>query len=406
MRRRDVLACGLAMIAAQPQAWAQTRPIRIGVLTDMTGAYAASCGAGSVLGAQLAIEDFAAAHPDLKVELVSADLQLKPDVAAAIAGDWFDNQGVDLLTDVPLSSAAYVIGEMARAKDKVAIFSGPSSAAITGEHCGPNHLHWAYDTWSMPHGVVDATIKEGGDTWFFITADYAFGHALESDAASFVTAANGRVVGVALAPFPGTTDFSAYLIQAKASGAKVIGFANAGDDTVNCIKQSAEFGIQQGGQKIAGLVLLIHDVHGVGLASAQGVLLTEPFYWNLNDGTRAFARRFAERMPGNVPGSVHASQYSAVTHYLKAVAAVGPDKAKASGRLVVEQMKATPTDDPVFGKGAVRPDGRVIHDMYLFQVKSPAESKAPWDYYTLRRTIPAGSAFRPIDKGGCVLVHS
>ena len=406
MRRRDVLACGLAMIAAQPKAWAQTRPIRIGVLTDMTGAYAASCGAGSVLGAQLAIQDFAVTHPDLKVELVSADLQLKPDVAAAIAGDWFDNQAVDLLTDVPLSSAAYVIGEMARAKDKAAIFSGPSSAAITGEHCGPNHLHWAYDTWSMPHGVVDATIKEGGDTWFFITADYAFGHALESDAASFVTAANGRVVDVALAPFPGTTDFSAYLIQAKASGAKVIGFANAGDDTVNCIKQSAEFGIQQGGQKIAGLVLLIHDVHGVGLASAQGVLLTEPFYWNLNDGTRAFARRFAERMPGNVPGSVHASQYSAVTHYLKAVAAVGPDKAKASGRLVVEQMKATPTDDPLFGKGAVRPDGRVIHDMYLFQVKSPAESKAPWDYYTLRRTIPAGSAFRPIDKGGCVIVHS
>jgi branched-chain amino acid transport system substrate-binding protein len=406
MRRRDVLVGGLAMAAARPKAWAQTRPIRVGVLTDMTGAYAASCGAGSVLGAQLAIEDFAAAHPDLKVELVSADLLLKPDVAAAIAGDWFDNQGVDLLTDVPLSSAAYVIGEMARIKDKVAIISGASSAAITGEHCGPNHLHWAYDTWSMPHGVVDATIKEGGDTWFFIVADYAFGHALESDAASFVTAANGRVVGVALAPFPGTTDFSAYLIQAKASGAKVIGFANAGDDTVNCIKQSAEFDIQQGGQKIAGLVLLIHDVHGLGLASAQGVLLTEPFYWDLNDGTRAFAHRFAERMPGNVPGSVHASQYSAVTHYLKAVAAVGPDKAKASGRSVVEQMKATPTDDPLFGKGAVRRDGRVIHDMYLFQVKSPAESKAPWDYYTLRRTIPAGSAFRPIDKGGCVIVHS
>jgi branched-chain amino acid transport system substrate-binding protein len=395
--------CGLAAIASPRVAWSQSKPIRIGVLTDMVGVYAANTGLGSVNGAKLAIEDFAKLQPNVKVELVSADLQLKPDVAVGIAGDWIDNQGVDLITDVPLSSAAFAIGDMVKAKDKVAIFTGGASAAITGERCGPNHLHWVYDTWSMPHAVVDATVKEGGDTWYFITADYAFGRALESDAASFVAAANGKVLGQALAPFPGTTDFSSHLVQARASGAKVIGFANGGGDTVNCIKQSAEFGIQKGGQKIAGLLFLIHDVQGVGLASAQGVLVTEPFYWNLNAGTRDFAARFGKLMQGNVPGSVHAGQYSAVMHYLKACVAVGLDKAKASGRAVVERMKATPTDDPLFGKGAVRKDGRVIHDMHLFEVKSPDQSKEPWDYYTHKRTVPAAEAFRPIDKGGCAL---
>ncbi len=401
--RRGLLVGGVAAASFPRAVSAQTKPIRIGVLTDMVGAYSANTGPGSVAGTKLAIEDFSKLHPSVKVELVSADLQLKPDVAVGIAGDWFDNQGVDLITDVPLSSAAFAIGDMVKAKDKAAIFTGGASADITGGHCGPNHLHWVYDTWSMPHGVVDATVKEGGDTWFFITADYAFGHALESDAASFVAAAGGKVLGQALAPFPGTTDFSSDLVHAKASGAKVIGFANGGGDTVNCIKQAAEFGIQKGGQKIAGLLFLIHDVHGVGLASAQGVLLTEPFYWNLTDGTRAFAKRFGKLMPGNVPGSVHAGQYSAVMHYLKACVAVGPDKAKASGRAVIDHMKATPTDDPLFGKGAVRKDGRVIHDMHLFEVKSPEHSKEPWDYYTHKRTVPAAEAFRPIDKGGCKL---
>ena len=399
--RRGLLAGGAAAAAIPGAARAQTKPIRIGVLTDMVGAYAANTGPGSVAGTRLAIEDFARLHPEVKVELVSADLQLKPDVAVQIAGDWLDNQGVDLITDVPLSSAAFAIGDMVKAKDKAAIFTGGASADITGAHCGPNHLHWVYDTWSMPHAVVDATVKEGGDTWYFITADYAFGHALESDAASFVAAAGGKVLGQATAPFPGTTDFSSHLVQAKASGAKVIGFANGGADTVNCIKQSAEFGIQKGGQKIAGLLFMIHDVRGVGLTSAQGVLLTEPFYWNMNDGTRAFSKRFAKLMPNDVPGSVHAGQYSGVMHYLKACVAIGPDKAKASGRAVIDQMKATPTDDPLFGKGAVRKDGRVIHDMHLFEVKSPAQSKEPWDYYILRRTVPAAQAFRPIDAGGC-----
>jgi branched-chain amino acid transport system substrate-binding protein len=399
--RRGLIAAGVATAALPRRAWSQSKPIRIGVLTDMVGVYAANTGPGSIAGSKLAIEDFAKLHPEVKVELVSADLQLKPDVAVSIAGDWLDNQGVDLITDVPLSSAAFAIGDMVKTKDKVAIFTGGASADITGTHCGPNHLHWVYDTWSMPHAVVDATVKEGGKTWYFITADYAFGHSLESDAASFVTGAGGEVVGQALAPFPGTTDFSSYLVQAKASGAAVIGFANGGGDTVNCIKQSAEFGIQKGGQKIAGLLFLIHDVHGVGLASAQGVLLTEPFYWNLNNGTRAFAKRYAMLMPGNVPGSVHAGQYSAIMHYLKACVALGPDKAKASGRAVVDKMKVMPTDDPLFGKGAVRRDGRVIHDLHLFEVKSPEQSKEPWDYYILRRTVPAAEAFRPMDQGGC-----
>jgi len=404
IRRRHVLAGGAAVLAAPSIVRAQTKPIRIGVLTDMIGVYAANTGQGSVIGAQMAIEDFAKSHPDLKVELVSADLQLKPDVAVQIAANWYDSQGVDVITDVPLSSAAFAISDMAKAKDKVAIFTGGASAAISGERCGPNHVHWVYDTWSMPHAVVDATIKEGGDTWFFVTADYAFGHSLEKDAASFVVAGNGKVLGQAMAPFPGTTDFSSYLVQAKASGAKVIGFANGGGDTINCIKQSAEFGIQKGGQKIAGLLFLLHDVHGVGLTAAQGVLLTEPFYWNLNDGTRDFGRRYAKRMNGSMPGSIHAGQYSAVTHYLKAVVAMGPDKARASGRAVIEQMKSMPTDDPLFGKGQVRADGRVIHDMYLFEVKSPTESKEPWDYYNLKRTVPADQAFRPIDQGGCKMV--
>src|SRR6201996_9867512 len=251
--RRALLGAGVAAAALPRRTFAADKPIRIGVLTDMTGVYAANTGPGSVLGAQMAVEDFMRAHPSIKAEVVQADLQLKPDVALAIAADWYDNQGVDLITDVPLSSAAFAIGDLAKQKDKLAIFTGGASADITGAHCGPNHLHWVYDTWAMPHGVVDASVKEGGNTWFFITADYAFGHSLEHDAASFVTAAGGKVVGEALAPFPGTTDFSAFIVQAKASGAKVIGLANGGGDTVNCIKQSAGVGRKMGGHKIQGV---------------------------------------------------------------------------------------------------------------------------------------------------------
>jgi branched-chain amino acid transport system substrate-binding protein len=406
IRRRGVLGGGIAVGAAAVlprRSRAADKPIRIGVLTDMTGPYAANTGPGSVLGTQMAIEDFMHEHPGIKVELVQADFQLKPDVALSIATDWYNN-GVDLVTDVPLSSAAFAIGDLAKQKDKVAIFTGAASADITGGHCGPNHMHWVHDTWSMSHGVVDASIKEGADTWFFITADYAFGHSLQKDAAGFVTTSGGKVLGQALMPFPGTTDFSSALVQAQASGAKAIGLANGGSDTVNCIKQAAEFGITKK-QKVAGLLFLIHDVHGVGLQQAQGVLLNEAFYWDLNPGTREFGKRYAARFNGVMPGAGHAGQYSCVLHYLKAVVALGPDKATASGRAAVEQMKATPVDDPLF-KGKVRIDGRMVHDMYLFEVKSPAESKGPWDYYNLRRTIPADQAFRPLDQGGCPLVRS
>lgn len=402
--RRGLLGTGLAAATLPRRGRAADRPIRIGVLTDMTGPYAANTGPGSVLGAQMAIEDFSHQHPGIKVELVQADFQLKPDVALSIATDWYNN-GVDLVTDVPLSSAAFAIGDLAKQKDKVAIFTGAASADITGTHCGPNHLHWVHDTWSMSHGVVDATIKEGAGTWFFITADYAFGHSLQKDAAGFVTAAGGKVLGQALMPFPGTTDFSSALVQAQASGAKAIGLANGGTDTVNCIKQAAEFGITRK-QKVAGLLFLIHDVHGVGLQQAQGVLLNEAFYWNLNAGTREFAKRYSARFNGVMPGAGHAGQYSAVTQYLRAAAAIGPDKAQASGRAAVAQLKSMTLDEPLFAHCKVREDGRVIHDMYLFEVKSPSESKEPWDYYTLRRTIPAEQAFRPLSEGGCPLVHT
>ena len=407
--RRSLLATGLAAgtSLSLPARAATPQIIRIGVLTDMAGAYAANTGPGSVLATQMGIEDFAKAHPDIKVELVAADMQLKPDVALAIAGDWFDNKGVDVVMDLPLSSAAFAVGEMAKARDKLAIYTGAASADITGPRCGPNHLHWAYDTWSMPHGVVDALVKEGGNTWFFLTADYAFGHSLANDSASFVTAAGGKVLGEATHPFPGTTDFSAYLIQAKASGAKVIGLANGGSDTQNCIKQAAEFGLMKGGQKVAGMLLLINDVHGMGLQSAQGVLLSEPYYWNLDDGTRSFAKRFAARMTtGAMPNSPQAGQYSAVTHYLKSVASVGVDKAKSSGRGMIAAMRSVPVQDPIFGKSEIRADGRVIHDMHLFEVKAPAQSTGPWDYYSLRRTIPMEEAFRPIALGNCPMVRS
>ncbi len=409
MGRRAVLAAGAAGVAIglPGRARAQAKPIRIGVLTDMAGTYAANTGPGSVLATQLAIEDFRKIHPEIPVELLSADLQLKPDVALAITGDWLDNKGVDLITDVPLSSAAIGIADMVKQRDKLAIFTGAASAELTGAHCGPNHLHWAYDTWSMPHAVVDAMVRQGGDTWFFITADYTFGHSLEHDAASFVTAAGGKVLGQALHPFPGNTDFSAYLLQAKASGAKMIGLANGGTNSINCVKQAAEFGMTRGGQRIAGMLLLINDFAGIGLQAAQGVLVSEPYYWDLNDGTRAFGKRFAARMSGGaMPNSAQAGQYSCVAHYLKAVAAMGAARAEASGRAVIATMRSIPVEDPIYGKSTIRADGRVIHDMHLFEVKSPAESRSPWDFYTLKGTVPAEQAFRPLADGKCPLVRA
>jgi branched-chain amino acid transport system substrate-binding protein len=401
--RRAALGLGLAAVALPTTVRAERNPIRIGVLTDMAGQNSANTGQGSVVGAQLAAEDFAKVRPDIPVEVVAADLQNKPDVAMGIANKWIDIGGVDVITDVPLSSAALPICDLVQRKDKLAIFNGGASSDLTGKSCGPNHLHWAYDTWSMSHAAVEATMAAGENTWFFITADYAFGHQLQQDAAGFVLAANGKVLGNVMAPFD-AMDFSSFVLQAQASGAKVLGLANGGAATINCIKQATEFGIPQGGQRIVSLIMRIGDVHGLGLSLAKGVFLSEPFYWDLNDGTRAFKARYAAKMGGSAPGSVHAGQYSAVTHYLKAVTAVGYDKAKASGRTVIEAMKAMPTSDAVFGDGMIRKDGRVIHNMYVFEVKAPEQSKEPWDYYMLKRTISASEAFRPINAGGCSLI--
>jgi branched-chain amino acid transport system substrate-binding protein len=406
--RRTLIGTGLAAGAAgfPRRAPAQQKPIRIGVLTDMSGPYAANTGPGSVTASKMAVEDFTQANPGIKVDLLSADMQDKPNTAVGIATDWLDNQGVDLITDLPLSSAALAVGHMVDQRDKLAIFTGAASAQITGAGCGPNHLHWVLDTWAMPHATVDAILKEGGKTWYFITADYTFGHSLEGDSARFVEAGGGKVLGQTMTPFPGTTDFSAALVQARASGANVVGLANGGADTVNCIKQAAEFGIARGGQKVAALLLLLPDVYGIGLQAGQGVLLTDAFYWDLNDNTRAFGQRLAKRMGGAMPSSDQAGQYSAITNYLNAAKAIGVDRAKASGRAVVAEMRAKPIDDKLFGEMRVRADGRVVHDMYLFQVKAPSESKGPWDLLTLRRTIPADQAFRPLEAGGCPLVKS
>lgn len=408
-RRAALAGAAAASIGlAAPRVLAQQKePIRIGVLTDMSGTYSALTGPGSVLGAQLAVEDFAKSHPTIKVELLSADLRLKPDVALSIAGDWFDNKSVDVVTDVPLSSAAIAIGEMAKAKDKLALFTGAASSILTGERCGPNHLHWAYDTWGIPHAIVGPTVSDGWDTWFFITADYAFGQQLAKDSASFVTAAGGKVLGEARHPFPDTTDFSAFLLQAKASGAKVIGLANGGVDSINCIKQAAEFGLTKSGHKVVGVGLLMNNIVGMGLEAAQGVLLAEPYYWNLNDQTRAFGRRFAARSNGNaMPNSAQAGQYSAVSHYLKAVTAMGPDAAKRSGRAAIEKMRSIPVEDAIFGSSTIRADGRVTHNIYLFEAKRPSETKDPWDVLTLKATVPGDRAFRPLDAGGCPMVRT
>jgi branched-chain amino acid transport system substrate-binding protein len=374
--------------------------IKIGVLNDMSGLYADLSGQGAVVAAKMAVEDFGAAAKGMKVEIVGADHQNKPDVGSNIARTWFDRDNVDAIVDVPTSSVALAINEIAREKNKVFLVSGAAASDLTGPKCSPNTVHWTYDTWALANGTGKAMVKTGGDTWFFITADYAFGKALERDTTEIVQANGGKVLGSVRHPFPGT-DFSSFLLQAQASKAKVIGLANAGGDTINSIKQAAEFGITQGGQSLAGLLVFISDIHALGLQTAQGLVLTEAFYWDQNDASRAFAKRFAPQFKNNMPTMVHAGVYAAVLHYLKAVEAL---KSDADGKAVVNKMKELPTDDPLFGKGTIRADGRKIHDMYLFEVKKPSESKGAWDYYKLRATIPAAEAFRPMKDGGCPLV--
>jgi branched-chain amino acid transport system substrate-binding protein len=374
--------------------------IKIGVMNDMAGTYADLAGPGSVIAARMAVEDFGAEKKGMKVEIVSADHQNKPDVGSNVVRTWFDVDKVDVVVDVPTSSVALAVNQVTKEKNKVFLVSGAASSDLTGPQCSPNTVHWTYDTWALANGTGTAIAKTGGDSWFFLTADYAFGHALERDTAAVVEKNGGKVVGRVRHPFP-ATDFSSFLLQAQTSKAKIIGLANAGADTTNAIKQAAEFGIVSGGQNLAGLLVFLTDVHGLGLKTAQGLIFTEAWYWDMNDANREFAKKFAAANKGVHPSMVHAGVYSSVTHYLKALEALKTD---ADGAKVVQKMKELPTEDKLFGKGTVRQDGRKIHPMYLFEVKKPEESKYPWDYYKLRATIPADQAFRPVADGKCPLV--
>jgi branched-chain amino acid transport system substrate-binding protein len=393
------LAVAMTFAAAPAQAQISDGVVKIGVLNDQSGTYADLAGPGSVVAARMAVEDFGAARKGLKVEILAADHQNKPDVGSNIARQWYDVDKVDLIVDVPTSSVVLAVNQVAREKNKALIVSTGATSDLTGPACSPNAIHWTYDTWALANGTGSAIVKTGGDTWFFLTADYKFGHDLERDTEAVVVKNGGKVLGKVRHPFP-SADFSSFLLQAQASKAKIIGLANAGADTTNAIKQGAEFGIVRGGQQFAGLLVFLTDVHALGLEKAQGLLLTESFYWDLNDQTRAFSKRFAERHRQAMPTMAQAGVYSAVLHYLKAVEALKSD----DGPKVIAKMKELPTDDPVFGKGHVRADGRKIHPTYLFEVKKPSESKGPWDYYKVRATIPAEQAFRPIDQGGCPLV--
>ena len=399
--RRTLLAGTAAAAIAVPRARAQGQTIKLGVLNDTSGPYRDTGGTLSIDCVRQAVQDFG--DHGFKIEVVSADHQNKPDVGAGIARQWFDRDGVDVVIDLPTSSVALAVNTVVREKNKVHLNSGAGSADLTGVQCSPNTVHWTYDTYMLAKSTGGAMAKAGGDSWYFITADYVFGQQLARDAGRFVTAAGGKVLGQSEYPFPATQDFSSFLLQAQASGAKVLGLANAGADTINCIKQAAEFGLTQK-MKLAGMLIFISDVNGLGLEIAQGLVLTESFYWDMNDRTRAFTKRVQAKRPGVAPGMDQAGCYGATMHYLKAVADMGAAAAKADGKAAVDKMKAMPTDDDAFGKGSIRADGRGLFPAYLFQVKSPAESKGPWDYYKLLATTPAADAFRPVSEGGCKLI--
>jgi branched-chain amino acid transport system substrate-binding protein len=396
-----VAAVGLCASAGVADAQYSDGVIKIGVMNDQSGTYADLSGQGSVWSARKAIEDFCKANKcHDKIEVVFADHQNKPDIGSGVVRKWYDVEQVDVVVDVPTSSVALAVNTITKEKNRVFLVSGAAASDLTGSACSPNTIHWTYDTWALANGTGAALVKGGAKTWFFLTADYAFGHALERDTAAVVEKLGGKVLGKVRHPFPGQ-DFSSFLLQAQSSKAQIIGLANAGADTINSIKQAAEFGIVEGGQNLAGLLVFITDVHALGLKTAQGLIFTEAWYWDTNDANRAFAKEFAPANKGNHPTMIHAGVYSAVTHYLKAVHAL---KSDADGAKVVAKMKEMPTEDRLFGKGTIREDGRKIHDMLLVEVKKPAESKGPWDYYKIRATIPAAEAFRPIAEGNCPLV--
>jgi branched-chain amino acid transport system substrate-binding protein len=398
MRAFTLAVSALCALAAGP-ATAQG-VLKIGVLNDMSGVYSDDQGPGSVLAAQMAVEDFGGRVAGQKVEVISGDHQNKTDIGAQIARGWFDTEGVGMIIDLPNSAIALAVGEIARDRNKVMIGSGAGSSVITGPKCSPNTVHWTYDTWAYGHGLARVVIQQGVKSVYFITADYAFGRDLEAQFGDQAVMSGAKVLGSARHPI-GTSDFSSLLVQAQSSGADAVAFANAGSDTTNSLKQAGEFGLARK-QKLLALIMGQNNVRALGLQASQGTLLMVPYYWDLNDASRAFAQRFQQRHPKRLmPNDMHAGVYAGVLHYLKAVDKVGGAK---DGKAVVAAMKAMPTDDPLFGKGAIRADGRKIHPMYLFQVKAPAESKGDWDYFKLVSTIPADEAFRPLKEGGCPLV--
>jgi branched-chain amino acid transport system substrate-binding protein len=403
MKRSIAALMMAASLALAGTASAQTmdKVVKVGSLGDQSGLYSDIGGPGSTVAAQMAVEDSGLLAKGWKIEVISADHQNKPDVAVNIGKQWIDVEKVDVFVDLAASNVGLAIANLAKEKNVVNLNSGSGSSDLTGSQCSPNTVHWAYDTYMLANGTGKALVKSGGDTWFFLAADYAFGQALERDTTAAVTAAGGKVLGDVKHPL-NTSDFSSFLLQAQSSKAKVIGLANAGGDTTNTIKQAAEFGIVKGGQKLAGLLMFLTDVHSLGLNVAQGLNLTESFYWDLNDQTRAFSKRFMQRFPKNPPTMVQAGVYSSLIHYFKALEALGGNP--HDGRVVVAKMKELPTDDPLFGKGSIRADGRKIHPAYLFEVKQPSESKYPWDYYKLVATIPADEAFLPLEKSLCPLV--
>lgn len=397
-----LLALMLTALGLNAHAQISDGIVKIGVLNDMSGLYADITGLGSVVAAKMAVEDYLKSNKSsLKVEIVSADHQNKADIGSNIARQWYDTDKVDMIIDVPTSSVALAISQVSREKGKIHVNTGAATADLTGKACSPNTIHWLYDTWMLANGTGKAVVDHGGNTWFFLTADYAFGQALERDTEAVILKQGGKVLGKVRHPLA-TQDFSSFLLQAQASKAKVIGLANAGGDTTNAIKQAYEFGIVKGGQTMAGLLVFLTDIHSLGLEKAQGLYLTETFYWDLNDQTRAWSKRFAALNNGKYPSMDQAGVYAGILHYLKAVDAGKTD----DGTKVAQKMKDLPTDDVLFGRGTIRKDGRKLHPAYLFQVKKPSESKGPYDYYKLLATIPAEQAFRPLNEGDCPLVKN
>jgi branched-chain amino acid transport system substrate-binding protein len=407
LTRRAALATAAASLLPLPALHAQTaEPIRIGVLTDLAGPYRDVTGPTSVACVRQAVEEFTAQNPGIRVEVIVADHQNKPDVGINTVRQWFDQRGVDLVTDVGNSAIALGINPICVEKDRIHLNASAGTSDLTGRACTPNSLHWAYDTWCLSNTSGTALTKMGGDSWYFVTADYAFGHAIERDTNRFIEAAGGKMIGASRYPFPQTTDFSAFLLQAQASRAKVLGLAMAGDDLINCVKQAQEFGLTRS-MRLAAIIGSITGVVAAGLPTMQGMYIAETFWWDMDERTRAFTARVRTKLPANVwPNYVHAANYSGVLHYLKVVKEMGVARAKASGREVVAQMKRMPTDDDAFGRGTIREDGRKIHPAYLLQVKKPDESRYPGDVYTLAATVPAEQAFRPLSEGGCPMVRS